>query len=188
MHRVQASLIKSVFFDRSLFSQFPFPLGIALGPISVQLYVVLLENNLHAIVASTNTTSKLSQGAWSRKITNQIKMIQSQGLSKLSEMQGREVILINTFRIGCKQDGSTSFSESRVCSVYVSCFFVLLNALLVGMRTRMETLNNWAKWQMSWTKDICSTIELQEKVVASQKFWWVAIACICVSLAENSQG
>lgn len=143
------------------------------------------------MVASTNTTSMLSQGAWARKFTHQIKMIQSQGLSRLSEIQGREVILINTFRIGCKQDGSTSFSEFWVCSVFACCFFVLSNALLVGMRTRMETLNNWAKWQMPWAKDICSTRELQEKVytvkmVASQKFWWVAMPCICVSLAENS--
>lgn len=156
------------------------------GTISVQLHV-LWENNADAVVASTNTTNM----AWARKFTNQIKMIQSQGLSKLSEMQGREVILINTFRIGCKQDGSTSFSESWVCSVCVSCFFVLSNALLVGMRTRMETLSNWAKWQMSWAKDICSTRELQEevytaKVVASQIFWWVAMTCTCVSLAENS--
>lgn len=137
---VPASLIKWVFFDKSLCSQSSFPLGIALGPISVQLHVVLWENNVDAVVASTNTTSM----AWVRKFPNQIKMIQSQGLSKLSEMQGREVILINTFRIGCKQDGSTSFSESWVRSVCVSCFFVLSNALLVCMRTRMETLNNLA--------------------------------------------
>ena len=135
---VPACLIKWVFFDKSLCPQSSFPLGIALGPITVQLYVVLWENNVDAVVASTNTASM----AWARKFPNQIKIIQSQGLSKLSEMQGREVILINTFRIGCKQDGNTSFSESWVCSVCVSCFFVLSNALLVGMRTRMETVNN----------------------------------------------
>ena len=79
------------FFDRSMLFQYPLILRMALWPISGQI-CCHMRNNLNAMLASTYTTSMLSQKPWERKVYKPNKNVPITGSiknkSKYNEKQG----------------------------------------------------------------------------------------------------